>query len=113
MAALTHSPDASAPSDDASTTPATAPSEERPMTGKHQSIAEWHGKDLAGDDMRRVGTLADGYADGETDEPMFGTVKEGLFAHHLTFVPGSTTRRRLQRADADSPGADAPRTVGQ
>jgi len=88
MTALTHSPDASAPSgDDARTTTATAPSEERPMTVKHQNIAEWHGKDLVDRDMRRIGKLEDVYVDVETDEPMFGTVKEGLFARHLTFVP--------------------------
>jgi hypothetical protein len=27
------------------------------------------------------------YVDVDTDEPMFGTVKEGLFSRHLTFVP--------------------------
>src|SRR5512133_1759304 len=41
----------------------------------HQNIAEW------------IGKLEDVYVDVETDEPMFGTVKEGLFARHLTFVP--------------------------
>jgi hypothetical protein len=27
------------------------------------------------------------YVDVETDEPMFGTVKEGFISRHLTFVP--------------------------
>jgi hypothetical protein len=27
------------------------------------------------------------YVDVETDEPQFGTVKEGVFTRHLTFVP--------------------------
>jgi len=31
--------------------------------------------------------LRDVYVDVETDEPQFGTVKEGVFTRHLTFVP--------------------------
>ena len=54
---------------------------------KHQNIAEWHGKDLVDRDGEKIGKLEDVYVDVETDEPMFGTVKEGLFARHLTFVP--------------------------
>lgn len=53
----------------------------------HQNIAEWHGKDLVDLDDDKIGKLEDVYVDVETDEPMFGTVKEGLFARHLTFVP--------------------------
>jgi uncharacterized protein YrrD len=53
----------------------------------HQNIAEWHGKDLVDRDGDKIGKLEDVYVDVETDEPMFGTVKEGLFARHLTFVP--------------------------
>jgi uncharacterized protein YrrD len=52
-----------------------------------QNIAEWHGKDLVDRDGQKIGKLEDVYVDVEPDEPMFGTVKEGLFAHHLTFVP--------------------------
>jgi uncharacterized protein YrrD len=52
-----------------------------------QNIAEWHGKDLVDRDGQKIGKLEDVYVDVETDEPMFGTVKEGLFARHLTFVP--------------------------
>jgi uncharacterized protein YrrD len=52
-----------------------------------QNIAEWHGKDLFDRDGEKIGKLEDVYVDVETDEPMFGTVKEGLFARHLTFVP--------------------------
>ena len=52
-----------------------------------QNIAEWHGKDLVDRDGEKIGKLEDVYVDVETDEPMFGTVKEGLFARHLTFVP--------------------------
>ncbi len=54
---------------------------------KHQNIAEWHGKDLVDRDGDKIGKLGDVYVDVETDEPMFGTVKEGLFLGHLTFVP--------------------------
>jgi hypothetical protein len=36
----------------------------------------------------KIGKLQDVYVDVETDEPVFGTVKEGLFnRRHLTFVP--------------------------
>ncbi len=35
----------------------------------------------------RIGKLEDVYVDVETDEAIFGTVKEGLFGRHLTFVP--------------------------
>jgi hypothetical protein len=57
------------------------------MATKHQNIADWHGKDLVDRDGEKIGKLEDVYVDVETDEPMFGTVKEGLFARHLTFVP--------------------------
>jgi hypothetical protein len=61
--------------------------EEAEMMAKHQNIAEWHGKDLVDRNGEKIGKLEDVYVDVETDEPMFGTVKEGLFARHLTFVP--------------------------
>jgi uncharacterized protein YrrD len=54
---------------------------------QHLNIAEWHGKDLVDRNGDKIGKLEDVYVDVETDEPMFGTVKEGLFARHLTFVP--------------------------
>ena len=54
---------------------------------KHQNIAEWHGKDLIDRDGDKIGKLEDVYVDIETDEPIFGTVKEGLISRHLTFVP--------------------------
>ena len=53
----------------------------------HQNIAEWHGKTLVDRDGQKIGKLQDVYVDVETDEPMFGTVKEGLIRRHLTFVP--------------------------
>ena len=53
----------------------------------HQNIADWHGKTLVDRDGEKIGKLEDVYVDVETDEPMFGTVKEGLIGRHLTFVP--------------------------
>ena len=35
----------------------------------------------------KIGKLQGVYVDVETDEPQFGTVKEGLIGRHLTFVP--------------------------
>jgi sporulation protein YlmC with PRC-barrel domain len=53
----------------------------------HQNIAQWYGKTLVDLDGEKIGKLEDVYVDVETDEPMFGTVKEGLVGRHLTFVP--------------------------
>jgi hypothetical protein len=57
------------------------------------NLADWHGKDLIDRLGEKIGKLQDVYVDVETDEPMFGTVKEGLIGRHLTFVPlaGVTT----------------------
>ena len=57
------------------------------------NLADWHGKDLLDRVGERIGKLQDVYVDVETDEPMFGTVKEGFIGRHLTFVPlaGVTT----------------------
>jgi len=51
------------------------------------NVAEWHGKMLLDRDGEKIGKLQDVYVDVETDEPQFGTVKEGLIGRHLTFVP--------------------------
>jgi hypothetical protein len=53
----------------------------------HREIAEWRGSDLVDNDGERIGKLEEVYFDVETDEPQFGTVKEGFLARHLTFVP--------------------------
>jgi PRC-barrel domain len=53
----------------------------------HREIAEWHGRDLVDRDGERIGKLEEVYFDVETDEPQFGTVKEGFIGRHLTFVP--------------------------
>lgn len=56
-------------------------------TVMHRDIAEWRGRDLVDRDGERIGKLEEVYFDVETDEPQFGTVKEGLIGRHLTFVP--------------------------
>ena len=57
---------------------------------QHQArwaVADWLGKVVVDRDGERIGKLQDVYVDVETDEPQFGTVKEGVFGRHLTFVP--------------------------
>ena len=51
------------------------------------AVADWLGKVIVDRDRERIGKLQDVYVDVETDEPQFGTVKEGVFGRHLTFVP--------------------------
>jgi hypothetical protein len=51
------------------------------------NVAEWHGKMLVDRDGEKIGKLQDVYVDVETDEPQFGTAKEGFIDRHLTFVP--------------------------
>ena len=53
----------------------------------HREITEWRGRDLVDNHGERIGRLEDVYFDVETDEPQFGTVKEGFLGRHLTFVP--------------------------
>ncbi len=52
-----------------------------------QELGQWRGKLLVDRDGEKIGKLEDVYVDTETDEPQFGTVKEGRFGRHLTFVP--------------------------
>jgi len=52
-----------------------------------QNLTEWRGKDLVDRDGEKIGKLEDVYVDTDTDEQLFGTVKEGLIGKHLTFVP--------------------------
>ncbi len=52
-----------------------------------ENVADWRGKDLVDRDGDKIGTLQDVYVDTTSDEPMFGSVKEGLVSKHLTFVP--------------------------
>jgi hypothetical protein len=51
------------------------------------NVTEWHGRMLVDRNGEKIGKLQDVYVDVETDEPQFGTVKEGLIGRHLTFVP--------------------------
>jgi hypothetical protein len=51
------------------------------------SVTDWRGKLLVDRNGEKIGKLVDVYVDTETDEPQFGTVKEGFFNRHLTFVP--------------------------
>jgi hypothetical protein len=51
------------------------------------NVAEWLGKMLVDRNGEKIGKLQDVYVDVETDEPEFGTVKEGFIGRHLTFVP--------------------------
>ncbi len=51
------------------------------------AVGEWLGMVILAHDGDRIGKLRDVYVDVETDAPMFGTVREGVFARHLTFVP--------------------------
>jgi hypothetical protein len=53
----------------------------------HQDLSEWRGRNLNDANGERIGKLEDVYFDIDTDEPQFGTVKEGIFGRHLTFVP--------------------------
>lgn len=50
--------------------------------------SQWHGSMLVDAEGKRLGKLEDVYVDVETDQPMFATVKQGLWpGRHLTFVP--------------------------
>jgi uncharacterized protein YrrD len=51
------------------------------------AVGDWLGKPIVDRDGEKIGKLQDVYVDIESDEPQFGTVKEGVFNRHLTFVP--------------------------
>jgi PRC-barrel domain len=50
-------------------------------------VADWQNKMIVDCNGEKIGKLQDVYVDVENDEPQFGTVKEGIFDRHLTFVP--------------------------
>ncbi len=54
---------------------------------RHRDLAEWRGRELIDCNGEKIGKLEDVYFDIESDEPQFGTVKEGWIGRHLTFVP--------------------------
>ena len=78
-------------SDDKTTTAPEQPADAEAVTAEpavmHREIAEWRGRDLVDSAGERIGKLEEVYFDVETDEPQFGTVKEGFIGRHLTFVP--------------------------
>ncbi|MGZ4291623.1 MAG: PRC-barrel domain-containing protein [Gaiellaceae bacterium] len=78
-------------SDDATTTAPEQPADAEAVTADpavmHREIAEWRGRELVDSAGERIGKLEEVYFDVETDEPQFGTVKEGFIGRHLTFVP--------------------------
>jgi sporulation protein YlmC with PRC-barrel domain len=51
------------------------------------SPSQWRGKLLIDSKGDKIGKLQEVYVDVETDQPQFGTVKEGIIGRHLTFVP--------------------------
>jgi hypothetical protein len=63
--------------------------QDRAVADEHATwaVGEWLGRPILDRDGERIGKLQDVYVDVETDEPQFGTVKEGIFSRHLTFVP--------------------------
>ena len=67
--------------------PPDASGEETDASVTHRDIAEWQGKELVDCDGETIGRLERVYFDIETDEPQFGTVKEGFIGRHLAFVP--------------------------
>ena len=78
-------------SDDETTSAPEQPADVEAVTAEpavmHREIAEWRGRDLVDSAGERIGKLEEVYFDVETDEPQFGTVKEGFIGRHLTFVP--------------------------
>ena len=51
------------------------------------TASDWLGKVLVDSQGERIGKLQDVSVHVETDEPQFGTVKEGFLDRHFTFVP--------------------------
>jgi len=51
------------------------------------NVTEWHGRVLVDRNGEKIGKLQEVYVDVETEEPQFGTVKEGFMGRHVTFVP--------------------------
>jgi hypothetical protein len=75
------------------------------------NVADWHGTMLVDRYGEKIGKLQDVYVDVETDEPQFGTVKEGFIGRHLTFVPLGGIRvgpDQLQVAVSKEQVEDAP-----
>jgi hypothetical protein len=52
----------------------------------HRNIADWRRKRFVDRDGHRIGKLEDIYVDVATEQPMFGTLNEGVIGRPLTFV---------------------------
>jgi hypothetical protein len=52
-----------------------------------ENIGDWRGQEVLDATGEKLGKLEDVYYDGETDEPVFATVKTGLVSKSLTLVP--------------------------
>jgi hypothetical protein len=68
-------------------TPTTAQPSANAQPSASWTVSDWLGKVIIDQDGDKIGKLHDVYVDVETDEPMFGTIKEGFVDRHLTFVP--------------------------
>jgi uncharacterized protein (TIGR02271 family) len=66
-----------------------------------QTIAEWRGQELLGNDDEKIGTIEEIYVDNQTSQPEWALVKTGLFGGKGTFVP-------LQQARPDQDGVRVP-----
>jgi hypothetical protein len=76
-----------------------------------QAMSDWRGKPLVDRDGEKLGKLEDVYVDTDSDEQLFGTIKEGMIGRHLTFVPlrGSTASpNHLQVTVSKKDVKDAP-----
>src|SRR4051794_38362434 len=52
-----------------------------------ENLADWRGQEVVDSAGEKLGKLEEVYYDGETDEPVFVTVKTGLVSKSLTLVP--------------------------
>ncbi|MHB1525597.1 MAG: PRC-barrel domain-containing protein [Candidatus Dormibacteria bacterium] len=50
-------------------------------------IRDWRDRDVVDDDGDKIGELEAIYYDTASDQPSFATVKVGMMAHRLVFVP--------------------------
>lgn len=86
-----------------------------------ENLTEWRGKQLLDRDGEKIGKLEDVYVDTETDEQLFGSVKEGLIGRHLTFVPlrgasvspDGLTVRASKKEIRDAPNLDSDGELSQ
>ena len=77
-----------------------------------QNMSDWRGKPLLDRDGEKLGKLEDVYVDTDSDEQLFGTIKEGMIGRHLTFVPlrGSTASPDHLQVTVSKRTSRTPRT---